>query len=461
MIWNSETIKSFNYGRVLGNWSAEGVCIDTRKILNNEIFIAFKGEQVDGHEYIKEAFSKGAKAFIGNFIPDSLHENANCWIVDDVVKAIEMMAHYNRNRSSAVFIGVTGSVGKTSVKEALTFLFSKFGKTHSSKGNYNNNLGLPISLASMPLDTEYAVYEMGMRGLGEIDFLTNFVKPDIAIITHVAPVHIELLGSLENIARAKSEIFNSMEESGTAIINGDISTIEIVKNAISSKHIKNVYTYGKNQRNDAYIVDYKQENDHSDVKAQFLNKTIQFILSMRGEHQAQNMLSVLLAAKAAGFDVNNAAKYLKDFQPVSGRGKIDECEFNGKKILLIDEAYNASPESLKSALNVIGGIESQNRWKRRVAILADMYELGESTINEHRNIKDYVIRNKIDFLITVGGLMKNLNEVLSNQLKCKHFDNKDMLKKEIDYCLRDEDIVLVKGSHGTKIYEIVQLLKGK
>ncbi|MEQ9115434.1 MAG: UDP-N-acetylmuramoyl-tripeptide--D-alanyl-D-alanine ligase [Rickettsiales bacterium] len=447
---------------MIGSWEAEGISIDTRRIAPNEIFVAFRGNNVDGHDFISEVASKN-HVFICERLPKSLIKNKNLkyWIVDDVVKAIEVMAKYNRSRSKAKFIGVTGSVGKTTVKEALTFLFSKFGKTFSSKGNYNNHLGVPISLASMPLDIEYAIFEMGMSALGEIDFLTKFVRPNIAIITHVAPVHIEFLKTIENIARAKSEIFNSMDKNGVAIINGDVEMIQIVRESIQKNNIYRVYSFGKKSKNNLQLTKYTQHVDRSSIEAQFLGKKLKFDLSIRGEHHAQNMLSVILAAHVLGVDTNKITKALKNFNSIAGRGQIESIVYNKMEIMLIDESYNSSPESLISALKVLGGICMNDKWKRKVAILSDMGELGEIAIKEHLRIAKYISENKIDFLITVGKLMKNLHNAVFKEVNCIHYDSNDDLRNNLDRLISDKDVVLVKGSNGTKIYEIVQLLKGK
>jgi UDP-N-acetylmuramoyl-tripeptide--D-alanyl-D-alanine ligase len=464
MLWNSQLIKSLNYGKVHGSWEAEAVCIDTRKLKKGEIFVAFKGNAFDGHDFIDQALEKGATAVIINTLPNKyLGKKLNFWLVEDVAEALNILARFNRSRSRAKFIGVTGSIGKTSTKEALSLVFSKYGKTFASSGNYNNNLGLPISLASMPIDTEFAIFEMGMTGFGEISYLSSFVKPDLAIITQLAPVHIDLLRSMENIAKAKSEIFSSMNNKGIAIINHDSDLFEIQKEAAKKCNIKMIYSFGESEGSDAKLVDFYQENDLSKAQANIQNENISYTLKARGKHQAINMLAVLLAVKACKLDLNKAIKALSEFSSVAGRGKLEQVVYKGKEILLFDEAYNSGPASLKAALEVLSNYDKGKKWQRKVAILADMVGSigsGELSIAEHKKVANYLQDDLIDKVITVGKLMKNLSDILPHDKKLAHYDNKDQLIKEIDKLISSNDIILIKGSNSTKIYELVTHLKG-
>ena len=243
-VWNAEEIRKHQYGEVHGHWKTKGLSIDSRSIENCELFVAFKGERVDGHDYINEALNKGASAFIANFIPDNIDTyNLHCWIVDDVQKAIEMLAVHNRKRSKAKIIAVTGSVGKTSVTHSISSTLKNFGPTFQTQGNFNNEIGLPLCLASMPLDTKYGVFELGMRGFGQISHLTRFVMPHISVITKIAPAHIEILGSLENIARAKSEIFENNSDGAVAIINGDGEYTGIMRGIAEDNGLKNIISF--------------------------------------------------------------------------------------------------------------------------------------------------------------------------------------------------------------------------
>lgn len=461
MIWDSKEIAKLNYGEVLGEWESEGLSIDSRKIEKGQLFVAFKGNNVDGHQFIRDALDKGAPAFIAEYIPPELkRSNLNGWVVKDIVTAIKLLAKHNRARSKAKFIGVTGSVGKTSVKEALATSFSEFGKVFASRGNYNNQLGLPISLASMPAETEYGIFEMGMSNLGEIDYLTQFIKPDIAIITSIAPVHIENLGSLENIAKAKSEIFNSMSNKGIAIINGDTNYTQILRKAALERNIHKILSFGEENHNDMQLKFFKQGEESSEVRAKLHEKEFEFILKARGKHQAINMLAVLLAVNSAGLDINLAIKRIENFTAVSGRGKLENVNFKGKEILILDESYNSSPMSLKAALNVLGGLPKGSKWQKKIAILGDMLELGINSRHEHEKVLEYINENKIEKIITVGEQMKNLSNTLPHDKNYAHFDDVNQLLEKLEDLLESKDMVLVKGSYGTKLFQVVNLLKG-
>lgn len=459
MIWSSQEIATLNYGTVLGNWEAEGVCIDTRKLEKGQIFAAFKGQNVDGSNFIEEAMQKGAAAFICEHLPVAFDESrTNCWLVGSVAKAVELLAKHNRKCSKAKFIGITGSVGKTSTKEALALALSSYGKTYCSGGNYNSQLGLPISLASMPRDAEYGIFEMGMDNFGEIDNLTKFVIPDVAIITKIAAVNnIETLGTLENVAKAKSEIFNSMDSSGTAILNGDTANFSILKRNAEKQAIKKIFTFGADENNNARLLEYSQLADISKVKALFFNEVIELQLQVRGQHQAMNMLAVLLAVKALHLNTQKAVNALKEFKAVAGRGKVVPVNFQGRHILLFDDAYNSSPASLEAALNVLGGYDKGDTWQRKLVILADMIGVGRS---EHEKIAAHINRNGIDKVVTVGKDMKYLSNKLPNDKRYRHFANKDELLPKLSELILPQDIVLVKGSFKTKIFEVVNLLQG-
>lgn len=458
-LWNEEIIKNVTGAEIHGKFSGNAICIDSRKATPNCIFVAFKGEKVDGHEYIAEAFAKGASAAIVEHIPSNLSiDRTKLAVVKNSEKAIEDLANFNRNTCQAKIIAVTGSVGKTSTKEALATAFKALGKTHCSEGNYNNKLGLAISLASMPKDTEFAIYELGMDHAGEIEVLTKTVKPDAAIITTIAPVHLENFNSVEGIARAKAEIFLGMKSDSYVVLNGDNEYYQLLKDLAEKQNIKNITSFGENSENNSFLISYKREGSVSHISASIIGQKLDYKIAAYGKHQAINTVAVLAIIKSMSLDFKKAAESLKEFNNVKGRGKISFITFDNKKILVIDDSYNASPKSVNAALSSIKDICAGSSIKRRVAILADMYELGDDSIAMHKALLPAIEQSGIDKVITVGELMKNLFDILPNNIKLAHFNDFRSAINHIYSYVDDNDCILVKGSFGTKIHELANYL---
>jgi len=459
-IWDNLLVKKVTKGTVFGKWVASGISLDSRNIKKGEIFVAFEGERVDGHDYVLEAFKNGAVAAIVTRIPHDCDEKKhNLIVVKDVLRALENLAIFNRKRSKAKIIAVTGSVGKTSTKEQLKLVFSKFGKTYSNIGNYNGRLGLPICLASMPLDTEYGIFELGMSYPGEMEARSKVAQPDIAIITGVFACHIENFDSLEGIAKAKAEIFRGMGKSGVAIVNGDNSYRDVLIKEAKKHDLKKIITFGEGKNNDSILTSCKALSNCTEAHAEIFSKSVKFKLMSYGIHHAVNALGVLSAVSILKLDLKIAAKALSKFNNVKGRGIIEEVVTRtGKTIHLIDDSYNANPTSVRAALVVLGEVGAG---KRKLAVLSDMRELGSIAVEEHKKLREPIEKHKIDKVITVGPLMKNLYDALPEINRFKHFASYNEVVGEIDKLVENSDYVLVKGSNGTMIYELVNYLKGK
>lgn len=453
MAMNSNFIKSLNYGKVIGNWCANKIQIDSRKVEYADLFVAFKGANHDGHQFIDDAFDKGAVAAITNkFIP-----NASLWVVEDQAKAIELIASKKRKESTAKFIGITGSVGKTSVKEALAIALASQGKTHSTFGNYNNELGLPIVLSSIEDDAEFCVLEMGMRGLGQIAELTKIAVPNVSIITKIAPVHIEQLGSLENIAIAKSEIFSNNAPNSSAIINKDDEFSDFLISQAKKYGVSNIISFGKSEAADFRLLEAKFTNTEARIKCLCAGELIEFTTKAVGEHHAINLMAVLAAVKAVGGDVKIAAQALKNFGNISGRGDVFEASYKGKQICIVDESYNSSPASLEAAIKTFADANFPG-YNRKICIISDMLELGENSALMHANFAKKIPAN-IDKIITVGSLMENLAKALDPSLLLAHFENKDQLIDSLDQLISNQDVIMIKGSNGTKLHQLAALLR--
>lgn len=456
-LWNTITLKSalhdcaFN-GTCFGN----RICIDSRDVKKFDIFAALKGTKTNGHKYIVKAFENGASCALVEYVPDNIR--GNFIVVPDVMAAIRDLAKFNRTRSKAIIIGVTGSVGKTSTKEALSLICKANGTTFCSEGNFNNDLGLPISLASMPLGTKYGVFELGMNHAGEIAYLTQIAHPHIAVITSIEHVHAEFFKSLKEIAIAKGEIFLGMDENGVAVINGDTQYHDLLAQLAQSVGVKKVFSFGTKQTNDSILVDYKPGINEHLVKAKICGNDLAYKIKANGYHQALNTLAVLTVAKILGFDLKLSSIVLENFISTKGRGEIADIEIKGQKVRIIDDSYNASPASIRASLLVLKHL-NDDIIKRKIAVLGDMYELGIGAVDEHVALLDAIENSGIHYLITVGSLMQNLFNIAPNAMRLAHFETYEKAKDGILNFIQEGDCWLFKGSHGTKVYEVVRYLR--
>ncbi len=416
-IWTSTQAAKVTNGKSISEWFATGISIDSRTINEGDLFIAIKGK-TDGHEYVADALAKGAVAAIVEHIPENLNENAPLLIVKDTMEAMQALGQASRSRTSAKIIAITGSVGKTSTKEMLGRILKEQGQTHYSKGSYNNHLGVPYTLASMHAGTDYGVFEIGMNHAGEITALTKQVQPDIAIITTIAPVHMEFFDSVKDIATAKAEIFQGVKENGTVILPRDNEFFDYLVKKANLCGIKNILSFGINETADAKIIEIIEASNGSKIKAIIKGEEVEYSIKIPGKHQALNSLSVLLAAKCAGADLQKAAVSISKINPAKGRGALEKINIGDpdNPVTLIDETYNASPESMKAAFRVMALIDT-GRNGRKIAILGDMLELGKKSAQMHADLALPIKAAGIDLVYTCGPLMKNLHDNLAPELQ--------------------------------------------
>lgn len=440
MIWNTQQINQALQTNLQAEIQASGVTTDSRKIKRGDIFIALKGDKFDGNIYSAEAIKNGAVlAIVDN---KNLPDNNSFLKVDDAYKALLKMAEYKRKNSKAKFIGITGSVGKTTVKEALGLVLSKQSKTHVTVGNLNNHIGLPLTLANLPDDAKFAVIEMGMNHADEIKFLTKICKPHIALITYIAAVHIEFFKNVEEIALAKAEIFEGLQKDGIAILPADNQYYNILKQEAEKNQISKIYDFGKTANN------WVLEND---IVTAAINKSeIKFTPNQTSNHFINNLLGVLTAANAAGANLQQAAKDISHFSPPKGRGKVIN-HASGAKI--IDDAYNASPESMRASLEYLGTYKG-----KKIALLGDMRELGVNAPEYHKSLHD-AFKN-IDEAYFYGENMKFLHDLVKDNLLSHHFTNFEEIAPKMQNYLQPDNIILVKGSNGTGLWKIVEKLAG-
>jgi len=355
-----------------------GISIDTRTIAPGEAFFAIQGDNRDGHDFVDAALKAGAGvAVVSREKRARFPKDAPLLAVDDVLDGLRDLARAARARLKGKVVAVTGSAGKTGTKEALRLAFSAEGKTHASAASYNNHWGVPLSLARCPEDADYAIFEIGMNHAGEITPLTKLVKPEIAIVTTIAPVHLEYFGTLEKIANAKAEIFLGVPTTGAAIVNRDIPQFEQLREAAKAAGIARVVSFGEHAQADARLMRVSLQPDFSTVEATILGSLVNYKLGAPGRHLAMNSLAVLAAVSLAGADLALAALALANWKPPAGRGARIVLSVPGGDILVIDESYNANPASMRAALALLGQakIGAQGR---RIAVLGDMLELGEA-----------------------------------------------------------------------------------
>jgi len=448
IIWTSTEAAAATKGTAAGSWQATGVSIDSRTVSRGDLFIAIRGENSDGHAYVADALNKGAVCAVVDQ-PMAGIDPARLLVVTDTFKAMEDLGRAARARTGAKIIGITGSVGKTGTKEMLAAAFSSYAQAHASSKSYNNHWGVPLSLSQMHAGTDIGIFEMGMNHAGEITPLTNMVRPDIAIITTIAAVHAgNFENGVEGIAQAKAEIFDGMKAGGIAILSRDNEWFEFLKSRAENKGVRAI-SFGEHESADARLTDCLLAANGTRVSAVILGKPYSFTLQMAGKHLAMNALSVLLAVAVAGGDVSKAASALNRLEPLAGRGKREELDIGDKAnpVVLIDESYNASPESMKAAFRVLALIDP-GRGGRRIAVLGDMYEQGVNAAKIHEELAMPLMAANVQLVYTSGPLMKNLYNALPENKRGAHMDDSAELAKIVPDVLVPGDVVMVKGSRG-------------
>jgi len=438
--------------------SVPGLSIDTRTVAPGEAFFAIKGDARDGHDFVAAALKAGAAlAVVAAGRRDAMPKDAALLLVPDVLEGLRALARAARARSAAKFIGVTGSVGKTGTKEALRLALSANGETHASTASYNNHWGVPLSLARCPRNARYAVLEIGMSHAGEIAPLTRLVRPHVAIVTTIEPVHLEFFPSVEAIADAKAEVFLGLEPGGAAVINRDNPHFARLEAHAREAGIDRVVSFGEHAKADARLVKFALQADSSTVQARILGVDVTYKLGAPGRHVVLNSLAVLAAVSLAGADLALAALALSNLAPPTGRGARLTLEFPGGPALLIDESYNANPASMRAALALLGQAPVGPRG-RRIAVLGEMLELGSQGSELHRSLLDPIIENAVDLVFCAGPLFSGLWEALPSERRGGYAVTAAALQAHVLGALRAGDTIMVKGSLGSKMGPIVKAL---
>jgi len=439
--------------------SVSSLSIDSRTIKPGEAFFAITGESRDGHEFAPAALKAGAAlAVVAKAKRDTFPRDAPLLIVPDVLAGLCDLARAARQRTQAKIVGVTGSVGKTGTKEALRLALSKDGETHASVASYNNHWGVPLSLARCPETARYAVLEMGMNHAGEIEPLSRLARPHLAIVTAIAPVHLEFFGSLDAIADAKAEIFRGVVPGGTAVVNRDIAQFARLQKHAKGAGIERIVSFGEHAKAGARLIKASLLPDCSTVEADILGSKVTYKLGAPGQHVVLNSLAVLAAVSILGADLALAALALAEVKPASGRGARITLDLAGGTALLIDESYNANPASMRAALALLGGAELGPRG-RRIAVLGDMLELGESGAGLHRGLVEPIVAHGVDLVFCCGPLMRALWEALPSERRGGYAETSAALEPHLLAALGPGDVIMVKGSLGSRMGPIVKALE--
>jgi UDP-N-acetylmuramoyl-tripeptide--D-alanyl-D-alanine ligase len=436
-----------------------GLSIDSRTIAPGEAYFAIKGDVHDGHAFVAAALKAGAAlAVIEAGQRDTFAADAPLLVVDDVLAGLVDLARAARARLDAQVIAVTGSVGKTSTKEALRRVLGDQGETHASASSFNNHWGVPLSLARCPATVRFAIFEIGMNHPGEIVPLVGMVRPHIAVITTVEPVHLEFFAGIEAIADAKAEIFTGVEPGGAVVLNRDNSQFARLQRSASKLGITRIVSFGADTKSEARLLDVSLHATCSAVHAKILGHDVTYKLGMPGRHMAMNSLAVLAAASLAGADLALAALSLSQIEPAAGRGVRRALEVANGEATLIDESYNANPASMAAALNVLGSA-TVGPHGRRIAVLGDMLELGPTGPDLHRSVADAIKTSRIDLVYCCGPLMRNLWDALSTGKRGGYADDVANLEAQAVAAIRAGDAIMVKGSLGSKMKTIVNALE--
>jgi len=439
--------------------SIPGISIDTRTVAPGEAFFAIKGDNRDGHDFVPAALeNRAALCVVAEDRRVEFPKDAPLLVVPDVLEGLRALGRAARARLKGKVIGITGSVGKTGTKEMLRLVLSHQGETHASAASYNNHWGVPLSLALMPKQARFGVFEIGMNHHGEITPLTALTRPHVAVVTTIAPVHLEFFGTLEAIADAKAEIFSGVEPGGSAVINADIAQFGRLAAAARAAGVGQIVSFGESEAADARALKVSLQVETSTVHARILGHEVTYKLGAPGRHVVDNSLAVLSAATLLGADLALSGLALAGLKPPAGRGERVTLDLPGGTALLIDESYNANPASMRAALALLGQVPVKGLG-RRIAVLGDMLELGPEAQTLHASLADAVLGNAIDAVYCAGPLMKSLWDALPSERRGGYAEASAALEAQVLAAVTVNDAVMVKGSLGSRMGPIVKALR--
>ena len=461
-LWSSAEAATATDGQIRGAWQASGLSIDSRSIAEGDLFIALEGPNHDGHDYAAQALKDGAAAAMVHRVPEGLAEDAPLLVVEDTLKGLQDLGRAARARTRARIVGVTGSSGKTSTKEALRACLETLGRTYASVGSFNNHWGLPLSLARMPRNTEFGIFEMGMNHPGEIAALTAIARPEVAIVTNIGLAHIEFFEDQGGIADAKAEIFSGMGPQAVAVLPRDDAFFDRLAARAAEHKVKRVISYGRGEDCDVQLLDASLYSSCSAVSARVGPQDLDYCLALPGMHWVINSLGVLAVVKALGGDVVTAAGAFARLTALPGRGQrhriaLPGSDLPGGGFELIDESYNANPASMRATIAVLGRTKL-GEGGRRIAALGDMREMGPEAPRHHAELAPVLEEAGIDLVFACGESMAHLYDALPERLRGGHAASSKELAPMVAGAVREGDAVAVKGSLASGMKTVVEAL---
>ena len=451
VLWTAKDAAAATHGTAIGDWAAPNVSIDSRSVTAGDLFVAIKGPNFDGHAFVADALAKGAAAAVVSQRPAGASDTTPLLVVKEPLAALEDLGRAARARSQGRIVAVTGSVGKTSTKEALKLVLSAQGLTHASEGSLNNHWGVPLSLSRLPKTARFGVFELGMNHAGELTPLSQMVRPHVAIITTIEAVHLEFFDSVDGIAAAKAEIFTGLVPGGIAVLNQDNDYFAYLAREAVAKGAT-VVAFGSAKGAWAQLLSYEPTNEGGRIAAEIGGKRLSFAVGAPGRHWALNSLAVLAAAVHLGADLEQAAATLATLSAPKGRGARHQIAIDDGSFTLIDESYNASPAALRATLAVLAGMKG-----RKIAVLGDMLELGSESAAIHAGLAPDAAA-AADLVCTAGRDMGALYEALPREKRAGHAAKAEDLLPLVRKLIRPGDAVMVKGSHGSRMGLIVDAL---
>ena len=452
-LWTCEDIEAATGGRASQPFTASGLSIDTRSIRPGDLFVALTDRR-DGHDFVGAAFAAGAA---GALVSRHVDAEGPVLIVDDVLDALKDMAVAARARSPAIRTAVTGSVGKTSVKEMLARIYAAAGPAHWPEKSFNNHWGVPLTLARMPEATARAIFEIGMSTPGEIAPRSRLVRPHHALITKIAPAHLEGVGSIEGVADEKADIFAGLEAGGTLIVpEDDVFRDRLARQGRAACPTASLESFGTAREATARLVSVETDGASSVAEIEVAGHRAKVELAAVGEHWAMNATAALLMATLTGIKLGDAADALRGFGPPPGRGTAQALHLpSGGTALLVDDSYNANPESMRAALEALG----ERRAPRRLAALGEMLEIGDGTREAHAGLAGAVEAAGVTEVFLAGEAMGALEEALAPGIGCTRAANADSLEEKVKNSLRDGDVLLIKGSNASGMGRLADALR--
>ena len=457
-LWSAAEAAQATGGESRGEWRADGVSIDSRTLAPGDLFVALKGPNHDGHDHVSQAFGAQAVAAMVERAPDIESAETPLLIVPDSLEGLWALAKAARARSAARIVAVTGSVGKTGSKDLIARALATAGPVSVSAGNLNNHIGAPLSLARLPAEAAFGVFELGMNQPGEIAPLARLARPHVVLVTNVEAVHTEFFSDVDAVAEAKAEIFAGLEPEAVAVLNRDNKYFDVLEARARAAGAARIIAFGRGANSEARLVDWSPDREGGQVEADICGTRCFYRLALSGEHWALNSVAALATAVVAGAPLGEAAKSLVLQRAQPGRGARHHLALPGGAFELIDESYNASPAAVRAAILNMKNIQP-GPGARRIAVLGDMLELGTGAAEAHAALAPLLKETGVDLVFTVGALMSHLYAALPNRLRAGQAENSDDLLPALRVALQPGDVVLIKGSLSVNMRLLVDALK--